>query len=78
MQLSHTLQIMDAIERTRKCKTMWLNPEGPISASVGPVLPAAKSNWQSWMHILAELSAHPFKMKIPGSILNFLNPQWML
>lgn len=38
---------------------LGFEPSGSISASVLPVLSAAKTNWQSLMHILAELCSSP-------------------
>lgn len=36
-----------------------VEPRGSISASVLPVLSAAKTNWQRLMHILAKLCSSP-------------------
>lgn len=38
---------------------LCLKPIGSISPSVLAVSSAAKTNWQSWMHILAELCSSP-------------------
>lgn len=54
---------MDDIEKFKKRKDnkkiSVVEPRGSISSSVAPVLSAAKTNWQSWMHILAELCSSP-------------------
>lgn len=54
-----------------------VGPRGPISASVLPVLSAAKTNWQNMMHILAELCSSP-QNEDTQSHIKFCNPQWRL